>query len=261
MEVPAIGLGTWRMEGDECANAVQRALDMGYRHVDTAEMYDNEAAVGRGIAESAVARDDVFLTTKVWRTHLTREGVLDAVEASLDRLGTGYVDLLLVHWPSTEVPIEETLGAMEEVVDEGLVRHIGVSNFTPDLLDEARAVSDAVACDQVETHVYNQQDELQQYCADNDMILTAYSPLARGDVAKDPVLREIADDHNVTAAQVALRFLIQRDNVVAIPKAVPEDYQRQNLEAMEFELTADEMGRIRGLDEGRRKVDPDFAPW
>lgn len=260
LEIPSIGLGTWQMEGDECANAVENALEMGYRHIDTARIYGNEEAVGRGLERADVSREEVFLTTKVWRDSLTREDALDEARGCLDRLGVDYVDLLLVHWPNDTVPIEETLGAFEQLRDEGLTRHIGVSNFTPGLLDEARSVADIVL-NQVEMHPYFRQEEMVSYCQEHDLALTAYSPLARGRVTDDPVLQEIGDRHDRTAAQVALRWLIQQENVAAIPKAAPADLQRENLAAMGFELDREEMGEIGSLEQRAKLVDPGFAPW
>lgn len=260
LKIPSIGLGTWQMEGDECVNAVENALEMGYRHIDTARIYGNEEAVGRGIERADVSREEVFLTTKVWRDGLARDDALAEARGCLERLGVDHVDLLLVHWPNDAVPLEEALGAFERLRDEGLTRHIGVSNFTPGLLDEARAVADIVL-NQVEMHPYFRQEEMVSYCREHDLALTAYSPLARGRVVDDPVLQEIGDGHDRTAAQVALRWLIQHDNVAAIPKAAPADLQRENLAALEFELDREEMDRIGSLEQRPKLVDPGFAPW
>ncbi|MDY6774402.1 MAG: aldo/keto reductase [Candidatus Nanohaloarchaea archaeon] len=261
LEMPSIGLGTWQMKGKECEKAVETALEMGYRHVDTAEMYENEERVGEGIANADVDREDIFLTTKVWRTNLEREEVRKALEGSLEKLGTDYVDLLLIHWPNENVPVEETLDAMQELKEEGRVRNIGVSNFTPELLDEALQANENVAVNQVEKHIHHQQDRMTEYCQENDLVLTAYSPLARGRASEEPLLEEIGESYGKTAVQVALRWLVQQENVVAIPKAAPEEYQRENLNVFDFELTREEMERIEKLDRDQRYVDPGFAPW
>lgn len=261
IEIPALGLGTWRMKGQECIEAVEHALNMGYRHIDTAEMYDNERQVGLGIKKADVDREDIFLTTKVWHTHLDYGGVKRAAHNSLDRIDTSYVDLLLIHWPNTDVPLEETFRAMRELKDDGLVNHIGVSNFTVELLDKALLETDEIIANQVEMHVFHQQQKLHRYCMNNRLFLTAYSPLARGRVTENEVLQEIGEKYDKTAAQVALRWLIQQENVLAIPKAVPEELQRENLGATEFKLADEDMQRIFKLDERKRLVNPGFAPW
>ncbi|MDY6769396.1 MAG: aldo/keto reductase [Candidatus Nanohaloarchaea archaeon] len=261
LRMPAIGLGTWKMRGRECIDAVERAVEMGYRHVDTAQAYENEDAVGNGLANADVDREDVFLTTKVWRTELGRDDVLRTTQESLERLGTDYVDLLLVHWPNEDVPLEETLEAMLALKEEGRVRHIGVSNFTVDLLRQALDVTDAIACNQVEMHPFQQQREMVEFCREHDMVLTAYSPLARGNVVENETLQRIGRRHDASAAQVALRWLIQQEPVAGIPKAVPEEYQRENLAALNVELDDEEMQAIFDIKHRSKFVDPGFAPW
>jgi len=247
-EIPALGVGTFQLSGEQARETVTTALDLGYRHVDTAEYYDNERAVGDAIARSSVDRDDVFLTTKVWRSHLSREDVRPAVENSLDRLGTAYVDLLLIHWPHPRVPVAGTLDVMETLRDEGLVEHIGVSNFTRSQLAEAIDVADApIVTDQVLYHPFNDQRALGEFCVDDDVALTAYSPLARGAVVGNDDLASIGDRHDKSAAQVALRWLVQQENVVAIPRSASRDHLADNLDVFDFELTDAEMGRIDGL--------------
>lgn len=259
--VPSIGLGTWQMKGDECREAVKQALDLGYRHVDTARIYDNEKNVGAGLADAEVQRDDVFLTTKLWRTELEPGKVKPAMKESLDRLGTDHVDLVLIHWPNMSVTLDETLHALQELRDEGMARNIGVSNFTERLLDRALDVAPEIITNQVETHPFYQQDSMHAFCRDNDILLTAYSPLARGKAVDNDIIQDIADKHGKKPAQVALRWLTQRDNVVAIPKAAPVDYQRQNLGSTEFKLDDEDMETIKGLDRDEKLVDPGFAPW
>lgn len=259
--IPAIGLGTWQMKGKECVEGVKQALDLGYRHVDTAQMYKNEEAVGQGIKESSVDRKDIFLTTKIWYTDLKKDQVVSAVDQSLERLQTDYVDLLLIHWPSQETPLEETLEAFKKVKDQGKAKSIGVSNFTPELLEKALDIAPGLVNHQVEMHTFYQQREMVRYCQENDLTLTAYSPLARERVLEDPVLNEIGEKYDKSPAQIALRWLIQQENVIAIPKAVPEDYQRQNLEAMDFELDEEDMRRIFDIEQKPKIVDPGFAPW
>lgn len=249
--IPKLGLGTWQNTGPTCTETVRTALELGYRHVDTAQVYDNEAAVGEGIAAADVAREDIFLTTKVWRSNLRHEAVIDSVEESLDKLGVDYVDLLLIHWPHPRVPVAETLGAMAQLRERGLVEHLGVSNFTRSQLAEARdAVAAPIVADQVLYHPYKDQSPLREYCADAGVALTAYSPLARGRVLDDPTLAEIGERYDKSAPQVALRWLVQQDGVVAIPKSTSREHLDANLAVFDFELRDDEMARIDGLTGG-----------
>ena len=256
--VPSIGLGTWQLEDDDCERGVAHALDVGYRHVDTAQMYGNEDRVGRAIKASAVDRGDLFLTTKLGVSNLSPDRVRSSVEDSLRRLGTEYVDLLLIHWPNDDVPTEDTVRAMAELADEGEVRHLGVSNHPPSWLARAQKVA-PMFCNQVEYHPYLSQDELRKLAVEQDFLLTAYSPLARGRVLDDPLLAEIGEAHDASPAQVAIRWLIQQDNVVTIPKATSPEHIQSNLRAQELTLTDDEMERIFSLDRGERLLDPPFA--
>jgi len=246
--IPALGLGTWQNTGPQCVETVQNALEMGYRHIDTAQIYGNEEEVGRGLAAADVDREDIFLTTKVWRSNLQADDVHTSVRMSLSRLGVDAVDLLLIHWPHPLVPVEETLGAMTELQEEGLVRHLGVSNFTASQLREALCAADTpLVTDQVLYHPYKDQSALQSVCAEHDVALTAYSPLGRGAVLEDETLADIGARHDKSAAQVALRWLVQQDGVVAIPKATGRDHLAANLEIFDFSLSEAEMEQIHDL--------------
>jgi 2,5-diketo-D-gluconate reductase B len=259
-EVPALGLGTWMLEGRECREAVRDALEIGYRHLDTAQAYGNEEEVGRGLADSGVPRDEVWLTTKLWLENLDHDKAIESARGSLRRLGTDYVDLLLIHWPPTsDLPIAEPLRAMRRLQGDGLVRHIGVSNFPPSLLDQALDEAE-IFCEQVEYHPFLAQDPLLQACEEWDLLLTAYSPLARGEVLEDETLREIGRRHGKGPAQVTLRWLLQQEQVAAVPKAASAEHRRSNFEVFDFELSLDEMEAIHGLARGERIVDPEFAP-
>jgi 2,5-diketo-D-gluconate reductase B len=260
--MPMLGLGTWQnTDPEQCAESVRTALEMGYRHVDTAQIYDNEAAVGDGIAAADVDREDVFLATKVWIDDLAADDVLATARESLDRLGVGYVDLLYVHWPAREYDPEETLPAFDELHDDGRVRHVGVSNFQPAQLDRARDVLDApVFANQVELHPLLPQAELRAHCAEADVEVVGYSPLARGDVFDHPGVRAVADDRDASPAQVALAWARAKD-VTAIPKATGEAHIRDNWRSLSLDLTDEEVARIDDVETGDRKVDPDFAPW
>ncbi len=243
--VPKIGLGTWNMRGDTCYRATLSALELGYRHIDTAEMYSNEAEVGRAIADSSVDRSEIFLTTKVSASHLSHEGVLQAADSSLQRLGLDTIDLYLVHWPNDRIPIEETMAGMNELVKLGKVRQIGVSNFSVNELQEVEVASQArIFTNQIEYFIGHPAKAMLRYCQDKDILLTAYSPLDRGHLHPSSVLEAVAEAHGVTIVQVALRWLIQQENVVAIPKSAHPGRQRENLDVFGFELSADDTARL-----------------
>lgn len=257
--VPRLGFGTWQITGPECAEAVRDALDIGYRHLDTARAYDNEREVGRGLAASGVDRDEVFLTTKVWMDDLAPDRVRASAEGSLRDLGLDHVDLLLIHWPSHDVPLERTLEAMLALRDEGRTRHVGVSNFPPRLL--RRAVDLApVFCDQVEMHPFLGQDELLRIAGERDLMITAYAPLAQGRVVEDPVLAEVGEAHGKTAGQVALRWLLDQPRVSPIPKSATHERRVENFQVFDFSLTDEERARIDALPKDRREFDPEWGP-
>nr|WP_210424972.1 aldo/keto reductase [Halorussus halobius] len=261
--MPRLGFGTWQNTDPEtCADSVRQALEVGYRHVDTAQAYENEEYVGEGIAQADVDREDVFLATKVWISNLAHDDVLDTARESVDRLGVDALDLLYVHWPAGEYEPEGTLSALDQLYDEGLIRNVGVSNFEPRHLDEAREVLDApVFANQVEVHPLLPQDELVEYGRKHDVNVVAYSPLARGKVFDVPEIREVADKHDVSPAQVSLAWLLQRDGVAAIPKASSEDHVRDNWAAADLDLDDEDVAKIDAIDERDRQVDPDFGPW
>ena len=258
-EVPKIGFGTWQLTGDECADAVRDALELGYRHVDTARVYDNERDVARGLAESGVPREEVWLTTKVWFDDLARDRLHASVENSLLDLRTDYVDLLLVHWPTAEVPLEETLGEMVRLRDRGRIRHLGVSNFPAGMLERALELA-PLLCDQVEYHPMLGQQRLLDVARKRDLVLAAYAPFAHGEVLDEPVLAEIAGAHGKSPGQVALRWLVEQDRVVAIPKAASHENRVANLDVFDFELSEEERGRIDALPKDRRRFDTSWAP-
>jgi len=258
--VPALGFGTWRMRGRDARDGVEHALALGYRHVDTARMYENEAEVGAALRASAVPRADVWLTTKVWMEQLRAPDLRRSADASLRDLGTDYVDLLLVHWPNPAIPLAETLGALRAVRDAGKARQIGVSNFPLALLREAFGLEPGLVNDQVEYHPYLAQDALLAELRPRGAFLTAYTPLAKGAVLDDPVIREIASGHGKSPAQVTLRWLVQQGGVAAIPKAASARHREANLAVFDFSLSDDEMARIHGLARGHRITDPDWGP-
>lgn len=259
VDVPSPGFGTFQLKGETCGGAVRHALATGYRHVDTARMYENEAEVGRAIADSGVKRADLFLTSKIWQEDCRPERVGPAVESSLRDLKTDVLDLLLIHWPEPGIPLQETLGAMREQQAAGRVRQVGLSNFPPSLLMEA--LSDGpVFCNQVEYHPLLGQSRLLEICRKHDVLLAAYAPLAHGKLVDHPELAEIGATHGKSACQVAIRWLLQQDHVVALPRSSKPAHITDNFQVNDFELSAEEMDRVDALPKNRRFFDPPFAP-
>ena len=244
---PAVGLGTWQMTGRACIEAVSDALGLGYRHIDTARYYGNEREVGEGIRASEVPRDDVFLVTKVPPSDAAPDDLRASCEASLADLRVDAVDLLLLHWPAPRVALADTLGAMTELRDERRIAHIGVSNFPRALLEEALELAPDVLNDQVELHPYLHQDELLELARDRDVLVTAYSPMDRGRVARDPTLQEIGDAHDKSPGQVALRWLLDHPKTCVIPKASSHERRVENLDVFDFELSDEERAQIAAL--------------
>lgn len=252
-EIPEVGLGTWRLRGRQCVETVRTALDLGYRHVDTAQLYGNEAEVGRGMCEAEVDRDEVFLATKVSRSNLEFDDVIDSVQASLERLDTAYVDLLLIHWPHPRRSVEETLSAMAQLRDDGKAHHLGVCNFTRSQLEHARRVTERpLVTDQVLYNPTKDQSDLRAYCLDHDLALTAYSPLAHGGLIGNRTLAAIGRRYDKTGPQVAIRWLIQQPGVVTIPKATSRDHLQENLDVFDFELTEGEIRQVSNVRPGLR---------
>lgn len=246
--IPAIGFGTFRMPGNDVLRMVPAVLKLGYRHVDTAQIYGNEAEVGEAIASSGVARGDVFLTTKVWVDRYRHDDFIRSVDESLAKLKTDYVDLLLLHWPKSDVPLAERIAALNEVRDAGKVRHIGVSNFNTALMAEAVSLSKApIVTNQVEYHPYLDQNAVLEAARKNGMSLTAYYAMADGKVIGDPTIKAIAAAHRKSEAQVVLRWLVQQDGVVALSKTVSEDRAKDNCAIFDFELSAEEMQALNAL--------------
>lgn len=245
-KVPSIGFGTWRLSGGDCSDAVKRALSIGYRHIDTAQMYGNEQEVGHGIGSSGVDREEIFLVTKLSTGNFTHEKALKSGRESVKKLGADYVDLLLMHWPNPSVPLEETLGAMLELQEEGIVNHVGVSNFPAPMVEEATQYAE-IFCNQVEYHPRNPQENLTGQAKELDYLLTAYSPVAKGSLRNDATLEQVGESYGKTPAQIDLRWLIQQEKVAAIPKAQSREHQESNLDIFDFELSEDEMERISGL--------------
>ncbi|MFA5901981.1 MAG: aldo/keto reductase [Hyphomicrobium sp.] len=259
--IPAIGLGTWELRGRACARIVEQALRLGYRHIDTAQIYENEREVGDGVRASGLKRAEIFVTTKVWTSHFAPNDLVRSTKESLVRLRMTEVDLLLLHWPNPQVPLEETLGGLVHAQELGLTRHIGVSNFTVALIEEAVAKSAApLVCNQVEYHPYLDQTKVLTACRESGLALVAYSPVAKGRVKKAEALNRIGARYGKTAAQVCLRWLVQQ-NVVAIPRTSKVERLSENIDIFDFALDEAEMGEIFAMGtRGGRITDFGFAP-
>ncbi|MBR0713473.1 aldo/keto reductase [Bradyrhizobium liaoningense] len=261
ISMPKLGLGTFRMQGDACRAAVESALALGYRHIDTAEMYANEEPVGDALAASRVSRSELHLTTKVWHENLTPDAIRRALDASLKKLRLDQVDLYLVHWPSRSANWGAVFETLLKLKEEKRVRAIGVANFTTALLKIAvEDVGAPIACNQIEYHVMFDQSKVLNYLAAKSIPLVAYCPLAQGRVAADPVLAEIGKKYDATAAQVALKWLLDHEGVAAIPKASRRESQKANLDALKITLDDVDRKKIAALPKDKRCVNPGFAP-
>jgi 2,5-diketo-D-gluconate reductase B len=258
--IPIVGLGTWALRGRDCARLVEQAIRIGYRHIDTAQMYDNEREVGEGVRASGL-RSDVMVTTKVQPTLLAPNDLERSVKESLAKLRLDVIDLLLIHWPNPRVPLAETFGAMAKMKREGFTRQIGVSNFTVALLEQAnKLTSEPLVCDQVECHPFLDQDKVIAACRKAGMAVVAYSPIARGGAKGDKVLEKIGKVHGKTAAQVCLRWLTQQ-GIVVIPRTSKVERLEENFALFDFELSDAEMKEIAGLGHrGGRIVDWSWSP-
>ena len=259
--IPQIGLGTMTLKGDVCVQAVKSALQVGYRHLDTAWFYGNEKEVGEGLRQSGMKRDDVFLCTKVRETHLEPDKFRQSLEESVKNLQLPTVDLLLVHWNNKDIPFKTSIGALCKAKKDGFAKHVGVANFTTTMLDEAWAVtSEPLVCNQVEMHPFINQDKVVAACKKHGMALVAYCPIARGKVPGADVLERIGKAHHKTAAQVSLRYLVQR-GVAAIPRTSNPGHMKANLDVYDFELSAAEIAELKALNANNmRVVNPPHAP-
>lgn len=259
--IPAIGLGTWELRGRDCARLVEQALRLGYRHIDTAQIYENEREVGEGVRASGIKRSDVFVTTKIWTSHFAPNDLLRSAKESLARLRMTEVDLLLLHWPNPQVPLSETLGALAQAKEMGLARNIGVSNFTVALIEEAVAACPApLVCNQVEYHPYLDQTKVLTACKSFGLALVAYSPVAKGRFKNAEALHRIGQNYGKTAAQVCLRWLIQQ-GVVAIPRTSKVERLSENIDVFNFRLADSEMDEIFAIGTRQGRITNfGFAP-
>lgn len=260
--LPPIGIGTYDTKPEACREAVEYALNEGYRHVDTAEMYENESAVAEGISAADVDRTDVFISTKIHSTNLGYTDLISCARECCNRLGVDQLDLLYIHWPIRSYDPKETLEAMDHLYDEDVVRHVGLSNFTPELLNNALELLDApLYAHQVECHPLLRQEELRSYARSDNHYLVAYSPLAKGRVLEIPELMQIADRHDTTPAQVSLAWLLSKERVRVIPKSTSKAHISENYRATGLHLPEEEISVIDELEYQERQVDFPEAPW
>lgn len=261
--LPKIGMGTFRLKGNDARDAVKSALSLGYRHIDTAQMYENEAEVGDGITSSGIPRREIFLTTKIWFDQLRASDLINSLHDSLARLKTDHVDLTLIHWPSPddEVPMEEYLGALRDARREGLTEHIGISNFTCTQMDQARKIlgDTPIFTNQVEVHPFLANRKVVDHARELGITITGYMPLAIGKVMEDETLQRIAREQNASPAQIAIAWVASR-GVVPIPSSTRPDHQKANLDALKIKLSDEEIKAIDALDRNGRIANPDFAP-
>ncbi|MFC6614131.1 aldo/keto reductase [Halopenitus salinus] len=258
-ELPQIGFGTWNIPEGDVADAVRTAIDAGYTHIDTAEGYQNEAGIGEALAD--YDREDLFVTSKVLPSNLNYESLIESCEASLDRLGTDYLDLFLIHWPNPAISLRETFQAMERLHERGLIRNIGVSNFSQYQLSAAHHIADfPIAVNQFEYHPWFQRPGLVEYCEETDTVIEAAAPLSRSDVFDDEVVRELSETYDVSPAQVVLRWAMDND-VVVIPKSSSPDHIRDNLESVELELDDSDRRRLDERDRDRPCYDTGPRDW
>jgi 2,5-diketo-D-gluconate reductase B len=261
ISLPRLGLGTYRMQGDVCRAAVESALGLGYRHIDTAEMYDNEEAIGAAIAASRVARKDLHVTTKVWNENLAPDAIRKAFDTSLKKLKLDHIDLYLVHWPAKTMNLPAMFETLLKLKQEGRTRAIGVANFNIALLKTVvEEIKAPIACNQIEYHVMLDQTPVRKYLAAKSIPLVAYCPLAQGRAASNETLAAIGRKHGASAAQVALKWLLDQDGVAAIPKASRAESQQANLDALNVGLDDEDIKAIASLPKDQRFVNPGFAP-
>jgi diketogulonate reductase-like aldo/keto reductase len=255
--MPVLGLGTWELTGKTCEKIVSKALELGYRHIDTAELYRNETEIGKAIR--GFDRSQLFITSKVGSSNLWADDLLEACKASLDRLGTDYLDLYLVHWPNDAIPIEQTMKGMQKLVDEGRVRSIGVSNFEVGRMEQAMSVSQQPICNnQVEYHPFLARRKIPEFCKKHGISVTAYCPLTRGKVLKDATLQRIAKKYDKTPAQISLLWLLEKDAIV-IPKAGSQEHLKENMDLDGCELSGEDIKAIDSLGPARKLVDTTYT--
>lgn len=257
MEIPPLGFGTWQLTGEACVNAVKTAFEVGYRHIDTADRYGNHKEVGRGIKESGIKREDFFLTTKTFYDQLEPSVVLANGERFLEELQVDYIDLMLIHWPNKNVPVTSTLEAMQELKDKGIIKHIGVSNFTKHHLEDALKAEIEIYDNQVELHPTFNQMDLLEFCSHKKIKVTAYSPLGRGDDLGSETILELSKKYSVSPAQIILNWEMAR-GVIAIPKSESPERIKDNFNSLNWKMEPEDIEKMNNIPQGERLINPDF---
>jgi len=260
VEIPQLGLGTYQLTGDTCRKAVAKALDVGYRHIDTASRYGNQKEIGEELANASVKREEVFITSKVWRDSVSADAVREACVKTLEQLDTDYLDLYLIHWPVEDIPVAETLTAMQALQDDDLIKAIGVSNFTIELLEEVLETDVTVVNNQVEFHPTLHQSRLKEFCDENDITITAYSPLAQGKDIRLDLIQHIAKKHDRSGAQVVLNWLKEK-GLVAIPRSKHPDHIEDNFKTLEWQLDDEDVAAIDDIGRFERVINPEFGQF
>lgn len=258
--IPVIGFGTWKLKGKVCYTAVRTALDMGYRHIDTADRYKNHKPIAHALKDSNVPREEVFIATKVWWTDLSKRKVIEKAHKFLKELQTEYIDLLLIHWPNRKISLEETLAGMQQLKNEGVIKSIGVSNFTQHHLQEALKTGVYIVTNQIEFHPSFSQPELKKFCDTQGVLVTGYSPLGQGNDIELPQIQALAQKYNCSSAQIILSWLVSC-GVVAIPKATDPRYIKENLAALDINLVSEDILLINSLNTNTRLLMPKFADF
>jgi len=256
-DMPVLGLGTWELTGKTCEDTIRKAVELGYRHIDTAEHYENESEIGQALKN--FDRDKLFITSKVSPKNFAKQDMLKACRRSLTKLGTDYLDLYLLHWPNDDIPIDGTLEAMQQLIEKGMIRSAGLSNFDVERIRQILSVSSVPICNlQLEYHPFTHREDLPQFCQKEEIAITAYSPLARGRVFENPTIKQIADKYSKSAAQISLRWLLQKGNIV-IPKASSEQHLRDNMQIFDWKLNREDMENIDDIESRQRLVDTRYT--
>lgn len=260
MNIPQLGFGTWKLGGQACYKAVAAALQIGYRHIDTADRYYNHREVGKAIRDSDLKREELFITTKIWFDELARQQVLDSTNRFLDELSMPYVDLLLIHWPNRQIPIEETFGAFSELKEQGIIKNYGVSNFTIHHIEDILAKGYEVACSQVELHPSFNQKEMHEFCKTKNITLTAYSPLGMGEELQNPTVLELSKKYNVSPAQVILNWILAR-GIVAIPKSANPKNIEDNFKSQNWKMEPADIEKMNSIEQKPRLLTTDWQDF
>lgn len=256
-QIPALGFGTWKLTGNQCTESVEAALKVGYRHIDTAERYENQEYIHPAISDSNIPREELFITSKIWFTELHHDNLISECKKCLEQLDILYLDLLLIHWPNRQIPLEETLKGFSDLKEQGLIKSFGVSNATIHHLKDCIDIGFTPTVDQVELHPTFAQNELKTFCDANKIILTAYSPLGQGGEIELPEIVEIAKIYDKTPAQIILNWIVGR-GIVAIPKSTNPQRIKENFESLDFKLKDEDIVKLNSLDRGNRILK---APW